>query len=72
MRTEKYRGYPLWGHAILQQEDNPRTERFVGSGTITRDTKVVHVSGIFGHFGTEEDAENAGIAWCRAWIESHE
>lgn len=21
MQTEKYRGYTLWGHAILQQED---------------------------------------------------
>jgi hypothetical protein len=41
MRTEKYSGYTLWGHAILQQEDILQVERFVASGTIMRDTKVV-------------------------------
>ncbi|MEW9584688.1 hypothetical protein [Paraburkholderia sp. DGU8] len=62
MQTEKYRGYTLWGDAILQQEDILQPERFAGSGTITRDTKVVDVSGVLATFGTEEEAELAGIA----------
>jgi len=57
MQTEKYHGYTLWGHAILQQGNIPAGERFAGSGTITCDTKVVDVSGILGSFGTEEQAE---------------
>ncbi|MFM0143513.1 hypothetical protein [Paraburkholderia sp. RL18-085-BIA-A] len=61
MQTEKYRGYTLWGDAILQQENILQPERFAGSGTITRDTKVV-VSGVLATFGTEEEAELAGIA----------
>ncbi len=72
MQTEKYRGYTLWGHAILQQEDILRPKRFAASGTITRDTKVVDVSGVLGTFGTNEEAELAGIAWCRAWVDGHE
>lgn len=60
MQTEKYRGYALWGHAILHQEDILQPERFAGSGTITRDTKVVDVSGVLGTCGTDEEAESAG------------
>jgi hypothetical protein len=45
MQTEKYRGYTLWGHAILER-DIQQTERFVGSGTVTRDAKVVEASGV--------------------------
>jgi hypothetical protein len=45
MQTEKYRGYTLWGHAILQQEGIPQPAKFAGSGTVTRDTKVVEASG---------------------------
>ncbi|MFM0007686.1 hypothetical protein PQR57_42980 [Paraburkholderia dipogonis] len=71
MQSEKYRGYTLWGHAILQQEDNPPTERFAGSGTVTRDTKVVEVSGVLGAFDTDEEAELVGLSWCRAWVDSH-
>jgi hypothetical protein len=71
MQTEKYRGYTLWGHAILQQEDTLRPEQFAGSGTIMRDTKVIEVSGVLGTFDTEEQAENAGLAWARAWVDSH-
>lgn len=37
MQTEKYRGYTLWGHAILQQEDILQPSQFAGSGTVTRD-----------------------------------
>ncbi|MFM0239880.1 hypothetical protein [Paraburkholderia phytofirmans] len=72
MQTEKYRGYTLWGHAILQQEDTPRPARFAASGTITRETSVVEVSGIVGVFDSNELAESSsGLAWCRAWIDNH-
>lgn len=71
MQSERYRGYVLWGHAILQQEDILQAERYAASGTITRDTKVIEASGVLGAFGTEEEAESAGLAWARAWVDSH-
>ena len=71
MQTEKYRGYTLWGHAILQQEDILRPAQFAGSGTVTRDTKVVEVSGVLGSFDIDEAAELVGLSWCRAWVDSH-
>ncbi len=48
-----------------------QSERFAGSGTIMRDNKVVEVSGVLGGFDTSEDAELAGLSWCRAWVDSH-
>jgi hypothetical protein len=71
MQTEKYCEYTLWGHAILQHEDILRPEQFAGSGTIMRDSKVVEVSGVLGTFDTDEEAELAGLSWCRAWVDSH-
>ncbi|WOD17066.1 hypothetical protein [Paraburkholderia kirstenboschensis] len=71
MQTEKYRGYTLWGHAILQQEGIPQPAKFAGSGTVTRDTTVVEVSGVLGAFDTDEEAELVGLSWCRAWVDSH-
>ncbi|KXU82338.1 hypothetical protein CI15_32850 [Paraburkholderia monticola] len=71
MQTEKYRGYTLWGHSILQQDDMLQSERFAGSGTIMRDSKVVEVSGVLGSFDSDEEAELAGLSWCRAWVDSH-
>ena len=71
MQTEKYRGYTLWGHAILRHKDILRAERFGGSGKIMRDSKVVEVSGFIGDFDTDEEAESAGLSWCRAWVDNH-
>lgn len=71
MQTERYGGYALWGHAILQQEDILQAEQFAASGTITQGTKVIEVSGVLGVFGTQEEAESAGLAWGRAWVDSH-
>ena len=71
MQTEKYRGYTLWGHAILQREDILQPAQFAGSGTVTRDTKVVEVSGVLGSFDTDEEAELVGLSWCRAWVDGH-
>lgn len=71
MQSEKYRGYVLWGHAILHHEDSFTATRYAASGTITRDTKVIEASGVLGAFDTEEEAERAGLAWARAWVDNH-
>lgn len=71
MLSEKYRSYVLCGHAILQREGILQAERYAASGTITTDTKVVEASGVLGAFGTEEEAELAGLAWARAWVDNH-
>lgn len=60
MQTEKYRGYTLWGHAILQQDDILLPARFAASGTIMRDSKVVAASGVLDALDTGEAAESAG------------
>jgi hypothetical protein len=77
MRSERYSDYTLWGHAILQQKDAAHaehaghSERYGASGTITRDSKVIEASGVLGLFDSEEEAEDAGLSWARAWIDSH-
>jgi hypothetical protein len=71
MESQSYRGYSIWGHAILQQEDILQPERYAASGTITRLGKLVETSGILGYFDTEDEAHHAGLDWARAWIDSH-
>jgi hypothetical protein len=71
MQTEKYRGYTLWGHAIVQQEDILNAERFAAGGTVTRDTKFVEASGVLGVFDTEDEAQRVGLSWARAWVDTH-
>ncbi|WP_421376344.1 hypothetical protein ACOCG7_00590 [Paraburkholderia sp. DD10] len=71
MQLDQYRGYTLWGHAIPQHEDVVRPERFAGSGTIMRDSKVAVASGVLGVFDTDEQAESAGLSWCRTWVDNH-
>lgn len=65
MQTEKSREYTLWRHAILQQDDTLQTARFAASGTIMRDSKVVAASGVLDASDTGEEAETAGLSWCR-------
>ncbi|MGX7002299.1 hypothetical protein [Caballeronia sp. KNU42] len=71
MESECYRGYSIWGHAILQLDDILQLERYAGSGTITRSNKLIEGSGILGHFDSEEAAQDAGLDWARAWVDSH-
>jgi hypothetical protein len=71
MEAESYKGYRIFGHAIVQQEGILSPERYAGSGTITRDTKMVEASGVLGVFDTEEEAQLAGLGWARAWVDSH-
>lgn len=71
MQAEIYKGYAIWGHAILQQMDILEPERYAASGTITQNSKVIEASGVLGSFEAEEDALQAGLAWARAWVDSH-
>ncbi|MGF6774911.1 hypothetical protein [Paraburkholderia sp. GAS334] len=71
MQSESYNGYNFWGHAILQQEDILQPERYAASGTITQNNKLVEASGVLGYFDTDEEAQQAGLAWARAWVDSH-
>ena len=71
MESERYNGYKAWGHAILQQEDILAQERYAASGTIFQNNKLVEASGVLGYFDTEEEAQQAGLAWARTWIDSH-
>ena len=71
MESERYNGYKVWGHAILRQEDILMQERYAASGTIFQNGKFVEASGVLGHFATEGEAQQAGLAWARAWIDVH-
>jgi hypothetical protein len=71
MESQSYHGYSVWGHAILQQEDILQPERYAASGTITLKGKLVEASGILGYFDTDGEAQQAGLAWARAWIDSN-
>ncbi|TDN59314.1 hypothetical protein [Paraburkholderia sp. BL10I2N1] len=71
MEVENYRGYRIWGHAIVQQEDILRPERYAASGTITQNNRLVEASGVLGAFETEEEAQLVGLSWARAWVDNH-
>ncbi|AJZ63560.1 hypothetical protein OI25_5561 [Paraburkholderia fungorum] len=71
MESEIYKGYSVWGHAILQQEGILQPERYAASGTITLGGKLIEASGILGYFDTEEEAQLAGRDWARAWVDAH-
>jgi len=73
MQSQKYRGYDVWGHAIVEENDGVhRPARYAASGTITRGGKLVQASGVLGHFESEEDAQLAGLGWARAWVDAHD
>jgi len=71
MEQASYKGYVLWGHSIQQQGGFLAPERYAASGTITEDRKFIEASGVLGVFDTEEEAQDAGLAWARAWLDSH-
>lgn len=71
MERQAYKGYVLWGHAIAQQEELLKPERYAASGTITHDNKLVDGSGILDFFDSEEEAQEAGLAWARARVDMH-
>ncbi|CAB3774355.1 hypothetical protein LMG29542_07744 [Paraburkholderia humisilvae] len=65
MQSGFYKGYSIWGHAI------PEGDRYAANGTITHESRVIEGSGVLGYFTAEEDAQVAGLAWARAWIDRH-
>ncbi|BBU32575.1 hypothetical protein BTHE68_63090 (plasmid) [Burkholderia sp. THE68] len=65
MDPENYNGYQIWGHAIAQEG------RFAVSGTVTAIVKLVDGSGVLLPCDTEEEARAVGLAWARAWVDSH-
>jgi hypothetical protein len=71
MEAENYRGYAIFGHAILQQDEILRPARYAASGTITQNRRLVEASGVLRAFETEEEAQLAGLAWARAWVDSY-
>ncbi|MFM0356475.1 hypothetical protein PQR12_23520 [Paraburkholderia nemoris] len=71
MESGSYKGYRIFGHAVLQQEDILSPERCAASVTITRDAKMVETSGVLAVFDTGEDAQLAGLDWARAWVDNH-
>ncbi|WP_186139559.1 hypothetical protein [Burkholderia gladioli] len=71
MEAETYKGYQIWGHAILQQEEIMQPDRYAASGTITRNNRLVDASSVLGVFDTEDAARLAGREWARAWVDSH-
>jgi len=71
MQSQSYHGYQVWGHSIVELEGELQRERYAASGTITLRGKLVHASGVLGHFESEDDAELAGLDWARAWVDAH-
>jgi len=50
------------GHAILQQNGILMQECYTASGTIFQNGKLVEASEVLGHFDTEGEAQQAGLA----------
>lgn len=70
MQSESYHGYDVCGRPIDELEGRRQRERYAESGerraesgTIILRDKLVHASGILGHFESGEDAEHAALAW---------
>ncbi|MEX3946109.1 hypothetical protein AB4Y44_42930, partial [Paraburkholderia sp. BR10937] len=42
--------------------------RYAGGGTIIQGNKLICTSGVLDLFDSEEEAQDAGIAWARAWV----
>ncbi len=66
MEQERYRGYVLWRHAIVKQDELLAPERYAASGTITRDNRLVETSGVVGVLDTGQEALDAGLLWAQA------
>ena len=71
MQSQSYHAYQVWGHSIVEYQTGLQRERYAASGTITLRGKLVHASGLLGHFESEDDAQLAGLEWARAWVDAH-
>ncbi|OBR47198.1 hypothetical protein [Paraburkholderia tropica] len=61
----------LWRHTIEQREEVLAPQRFAASGTITPNRKFVEASGVLGVFDTEDEAQEQGLSWAKAWVDLH-
>ncbi|SDI70948.1 hypothetical protein SAMN04487926_12274 [Paraburkholderia steynii] len=71
MQTERYKGFDLWGHAIEQQRDSSEKACYGASGTVTRAGKLAAASDMLDVVETDEAAQQLGLEWARAWVDSH-
>ncbi|CAN7805664.1 hypothetical protein LJR267_010640 [Paraburkholderia hospita] len=71
MQRDNYKGYAIWGHAIREQRDILAREQYAASGTVTRSGKFVEASGVLGIFESEDEAQECGLNWARAWVDNH-
>ncbi|NIE65903.1 hypothetical protein [Burkholderia sp. Ax-1719] len=54
------------GHAIARQDELLAPDR-----PITRGNRLVESSGVIGTFGSEDEAQSAGLEWALAWVDQH-
>ena len=71
MQRDDYKGYAIWGHAIREQHDILARETYAASGTVTKGGKFVEASGVLGVFESEDEAQECGLSWARAWVDNH-
>ncbi|CDY74650.1 hypothetical protein BGLT_03592 [Caballeronia glathei] len=69
MQSENYEGYSIWDPR--KQADILQLKRYAGSGTITRNNRLIEASGVLDLFDTEEEAQYAGLSWARACVDNH-
>jgi hypothetical protein len=71
MQRDNYKGYAIWGHAIPERHGILDRVKYAASGTVTIDGKFVEASGVLDIFESEEDAQQCGMTWARAWVDNY-
>ncbi|RKP49562.1 hypothetical protein [Pararobbsia silviterrae] len=71
MEHEIYKGYELWGHVIARRDELQSRDGYAASGTVMQDRRLVEASGVLDVFYDEAAAIEAGLAWARAWVDTH-
>ncbi len=71
MEYETYKGYELWGHVIVRRDKLQSRVGYAASGTVMRHRRLVEASGVLDVFYDEPTAIQAGLAWARAWVDTH-
>ncbi|MFL9913418.1 hypothetical protein [Paraburkholderia sp. RL17-337-BIB-A] len=68
---DRRRGLIHIERALGQEEGDAEKSEAARGGAITQNNKLVEASGVQGYFDSEEEAQQAGFAWARAWVDSH-
>jgi hypothetical protein len=71
MRHEHYRGFDIWGHAIVRERGEEGADRFSASGSVTREGALVAASDVLDSTADENAAQDLGLDWARAWVDCH-